>query len=178
MIYYFKPYSIEKDLGRAYNLYMELLPNDNDWACFVDGDVAFLTPDYGHVIQEVVDKNQDVGLFTCYASRVGNPLQLYKGILSEDPNVLNHRRLALSLRDRYKNQLVKLNQPISGHLMIIKKSTWKRVGGFKEGKILGIDNNISQKMINRNLDVMLMKGVYIFHFYRLDTGRQDKSHLK
>ena len=33
----------EKNIGCAYNQFMEILPNDDDCACFVDHDAMFTT---------------------------------------------------------------------------------------------------------------------------------------
>lgn len=179
MIYYFKPYSLEKDLGKAYNQYMDLLPNDDDWACLMDGDIAFLISDYGHVIAEIVEENKDTGLFTCFASRVGNLDQCYNNVMSSDPNMLNHRSIALNQRDTQRKKLKELTSFISGHLMLVQKSTWKEVGKFPEGVgILAVDNKFSKRILKSGKKIQLMRGIYVLHFYRLDTGRQDKSHLK
>lgn len=179
MVYYFKPYSVEKDLGKAYNQYLELLPNDDDWACLIDGDVAFLIPDYGHLIQEVIGLYPDTGLFTCYTNRVGNLEQCYMGRISEDANMLNHRKIALMLSKEQRHKLKELKSIISGHVMIVQKKTWKEVGGFTEDHgILAIDNKFSKKILKAGKTIQLMRGLYALHFYRLDTGRHDKSHLK
>lgn len=63
MIFYGTPYSIEKRLGRAYNTFMVLLPQPMDFGCLSDGDTMFTTPDYGHLIQRVVEETPACRLF-------------------------------------------------------------------------------------------------------------------
>lgn len=177
MIHYSSPFSLEKDLGKAYNQAISLIP-DNDWICFTDGDTLFLTSDYGKQLQEIVDLHPNTGLFTCITNRVGQKQQCYNNTISEDPNILNHRRIALQIQREKRHQVKPLNIVISGHLMLIKKSVWKEVGGFPEGTgLLAVDNKFSSRILRAHKQILLMEGVYLFHYYRLLEGSHDKSHL-
>ena len=63
--------------------------------------------------------------------------------------------------------------------MLIKKSTWDSIGGAPEGRgILAVDNTISNRVVRKGFKILLMEGVYLFHFYRMDIGVHDKSHLR
>lgn len=178
MVYYFTPYSINKDLGRAYNQYVDIVPNDDDWICLVDADSCFLTPDFGHTIQDIIDKYPDTGLFTTYTNRVGNLEQCYQNYISPDPNVLNHRKIAQDLVVKNKDKVKEINKIISGMIMIFKKSTWKEVGKFPEDKgILAIDNRFSKRILLSGKKIRLIESIYLFHFYRMDTGIKNKKHL-
>ena len=64
------PYSIDKNLGKAYNEEMALIP-DGDAACFLDGDMMFTIPDYGHVINEYANLYPNAVL-TCWTNRTHN----------------------------------------------------------------------------------------------------------
>lgn len=178
MIWYFTPYSIQKDFGKAYNEYANLVTNPEDWICFVDGDSQFLTSNFGHQIEEYVSVYPDTGIFTCYTNRVGNLEQCYNNRINEDSNILNHKRIALQLQKEKRLHVKELTKPISGMLMVIRKSVWDKINGSPEEKgILGIDNHISQRVLNEGLKIRLMEAVYLFHFYRLDTGVHNKGHL-
>lgn len=177
MIFYSSPYSTDKDLGSAYNDTMKGISSD-DWMCFTDGDVMFLTSNYGHQLQELVTMYPDTGMFTCLTNRVGNLEQCYNGIINDDPNVLNHKRIALHLQKERRTDVKEMNGVISGLLMLIKKSVWDSFGGAPNGKgLLSVDNHISQRVLNAGLKIRLMLGVYVFHFYRLDVGIHNKNHL-
>lgn len=176
MIYYFTPYAIDKDLGSAYNHYMSLLPNDDDYAVFTDGDTMFLGDDYGTQIDKIVKANPKAGMFTCVTNRVGNKQQCHNHIISENPDMRYHKEIALDLQERKYMDVKPMKRRISGHLMIIKKSVWFS-NKFQSG-LLAVDNKISSMLIKKGFDVLLMQGVYLMHYYRLIEGRKYKDHLK
>lgn len=180
MIQYFTPYSLEKNLGKAYNEAVNLLPNDEDWACLLDGDTSFLCPNYGVQIAAIIKKyenNSEIGLFTCVTNRTNNPYQRLNGVLSENADMKHHLELAKEIQKEYYDNIIEIPRTISGHLMLFKKKVWASVGGFDEGGILKVDNKFSRKILLSNRKIYLMRGVYIFHVYRLLTGKKDKSHL-
>jgi len=178
VIYYFNPYSTDKDLGKAYNDYMALLPNQDDWACLTDGDTMFLMPDYGHQIQQIIDLHPDTGLFTCLTNRVGCLEQCYNRHISNERDILKHKRIASDCYAR-KHQVKQLHGIISGHCMIVQKKTWEEVGKFPEGiGILSVDNGFSQKILDHKKKILLMEGVYLLHYYRMETGINDKRHIQ
>jgi len=176
-IFYFVPYSLEKNIGKAYNQYMSLLPNDNDWGVLMDGDTMFLTFDWGHAIAEVINKLPDAGIITCQTNRIRQKKQLYD---ESSPDILVHRLIAKTLDEKYRGQTRKINTHISGFFMAIKKKTWKDVGKFPEadGKLLTVDNAFSNKIIRSNKNIYLMRGMYVFHYYRFAEGKNYTDHLR
>ncbi|HSW67007.1 MAG TPA: hypothetical protein VLH16_00340 [Bacteroidales bacterium] len=175
-VYYFTPYATDRNLGAAYNEYMELLPNDDDWACFMDGDTMFLIPDWGDIIKEAVERYPDTGMFTCYTNRVNNPQQLYRGTFSENGDMRAHRNIAIACREIYRNRTMPLTRTISGTMMVIQNKTWKEFP-FSDG-LLGVDNDISRRLLKAGKTVRLIQGVYLLHYYRLNEGRHSISHLQ
>lgn len=176
-IYYFTPFSLEKKLGKAYNDYIKLVPKDNDWICLLDADTCFLTPNYGKQIHDIVQKNQHIGMFTCVTNRVFNKQQCYENYISENDSMRNHRTIAQYIQDNWYDEIKILPRDISGFLMLFQKGTWKDVKGFSEEGVLGIDTDFSFKILNSGRKIALMKGVYIFHYYRLVEGIEYKDHL-
>jgi GT2 family glycosyltransferase len=179
-IYYFTPYSLEKNLGKEYNKYIEnVTNNDDDWICLTDADMMFLTPDYGTKIYEILYKNLDVGLFTCYTNRVGNIEQLYDKHFSRNDSLINHRKIASYAYEQYKDELKYINEPISGYFMLFSRKTWRQVGKFSEDlQILGVDNDFSSKILKLGKKIALMKGIYVLHYYRLMEGIKYRDHLR
>ena len=178
MIYYFVPYSLERNIGKTYNQYMELLPNDNDWGVLMDGDTMFLTFDWGHAIAEVINKIPDAGIITCYTNRIAkNRIQLYG---EDSTDIIIHRAIAKKLDKTFRGSYRKINQRISGFFMAIQKKTWKEVGKFPElhNKILDIDGLFSRKILTAGKDIYLMRGVYKLHYYRMAEGPKYKDHLR
>jgi GT2 family glycosyltransferase len=171
------PYSIEKNLGGAYNQAMRLIP-ENDWACFIDYDVLFLTPDCGFILHEYAKLLPDAGLLTCYTNRIHPKAdqQLLNGV-SENFDVKHHHDIAVN----QKWQLFKhteLKREVSGFLMLISKKTWNEVK-FNESEniCLSIDNKYCWALFEKCKKIYRMEGLYVFHLYR-PNGITDKSHLK
>ena len=177
MIYYATPYNTAKNLGLAYNKDMERLPNDNDYCCFTDGDTMFLNPYYGFQIEKIVAENPDVDMFTCMTNRVKRSYQCVKGMYECD-SLSEHYAKAIELASVYNTEIVDITKEnlISGVMIMIKKSSWRKVGGFLEGGMLGIDNAIHLQILKAKGKVALMTGIYLLHWYRGGDSR-NKSHL-
>jgi len=175
-IYYGIPYSLDRNLGAEYNRYMNLLPNNDDWMVFQDGDIMFLTPDFGHHIAEVIKKLPDAGIITCKTNRIRQKLQRHN---EDSPDILVHRLIAKDLDKKFRGQYRKINDNISGFFMAIKKKTWLEVGKFseKDGKLLTVDSAFSKKIIKRGKPIYVMQGLYVFHYYRFAEGWNYIEHL-
>jgi UDP-galactopyranose mutase len=176
-LYFFAPYSMNGNLGWAYNSYMKLVPRDDDWVCFVDRDVMFMTPDYGSQIAEIVAQHPDTGLLTALTNRIGNRSQLHGGEISDDPNIVNHRDIAADLQRRCRYEVQRIEAPVSGFLMVVRKRVWKAVKFSENLKLLHADWDFSRRLVAKGYSIGLMKGVYVFHYYRLKEGAADISHL-
>jgi GT2 family glycosyltransferase len=178
MIYYFTPYSTEKDLGKCYNQMMSLLPNEEDYACFTDGDSMFTTHNFGHQLQEIVETYPEVPLFTCITNRVGTKYQCVKDTWDEE-SMAEHWKIGKKLQEENGTDCIDITNAnlLSGVLMLIRKKEWIECGGFQEGKgMLGIDNSIHYRMKYAEKKVYLMTGIYVMHYYR-DGNQSKKDHL-
>lgn len=177
MIYFNIPWSDEKNIGKAYNSFMELLPRDNDYACFIDGDAVFTTPFFGKQINEIAEAYPECGLFTAMTNRVGSAYQLTGNWQSND--MKEHRATGERAQKLHHDVCIDITdrQPFSGVLILIKKSTWLKLGKFKEDGMLGVDTDIHLKAKAAGEKVYLMRGVYLYHWYR-GGNRGDTSHLK
>lgn len=171
------PYALDKDLGRAYNEAMATIPN-NGWACILDYDVQFLTPDAIAIVHEYTKRFPRAGMLTCWTNRI-HPLstQLFNGQVNPDPDITKHIRIAQE-RKKHLYAVTELPGQVSGFLMVIKKSTWLRCN-FKEGiGCLGVDTHYWRLLKKRGLSILRMEGLYVWHNYRIMTGISDKTHLK
>ncbi len=169
------PTSEDKNLGAAYNECASLVKDPDHWMCFKDRDVMFMTNDYINMIPSAIEKYPDVGLFTCMTNRVGNLLQCYGGKVSEETSLLKHYDLSVEIAKKGV-EIKYTNRVISGLVLIIQKRTWLQIRGAKDG-ILGVDNDISKKVMRAGKKVAIMQGLYVLHYYRLKHGQFDKSHL-
>ncbi len=176
MIFYNIPWSTKQDIGEAYNTFMSLL-SDDDFACFIDGDAMFLTNNFGKQIEDIVQKYPECGLFTGMTNRVKFKPQVIGNWESND--IASHRKLAEQLQRNSYDEIEDITDTqqgaLSGVLILIKKSLWKKIGGFSSG-MLAVDNDIHFKAQKENKKVYLMKGIYLYHWYR-GGNMDDKSHL-
>ena len=175
-IHYASPYGFD-GIGKAYNEEFDKIKM-NDWLCLVDQDAMFQAEKPGHQIKYIVEKYPDVGMFTCLTNRVKNKNQLYPGAFSVY-DMVAHARIAADCQRKYYDHIKFVEKYISGVLMLIKKSTWKKVGKFSESnKVIGIDTEFSRRLLKEGYSIAVMQGVYITHSYRMLKSINDISHLK
>ena len=173
MLHIISPYDNEKNLGKAYNEAMKYY-NADDWVCLKDHDTLFLLPDTIRHISRYTELNPDAGILTCYTNRLANGEQLLSYRCDENDSIRNHVNIA-KRREVGLYDTTLLIRPISGFLMVIRKSTWDKVK-FDDG-CLGVDNKYHLKIVAAGLDVLRMNGIYVWHTYRLINGVKNKSHL-
>jgi GT2 family glycosyltransferase len=174
-VYQFQPYATDGNYGAEIKHYVDLVPNDEDWIIIADYDLMVLTPHHIHKIREYIDVYPDTGMFLPYTNRVKQKLQILDMSLFDNPNILVHRQKALDIA-KQPISVTELNIVISGYFMIFKKATYKKI--VPPDGLLGCDNKISKRILNLGMKIRMMNTVYAFHFYRMDTGIKDKSHLK
>lgn len=180
MIRYFIPYALDKRFLDEIDGYMMLI-NSSDWAFLLDGDTAFLRPDWGQVISEYVARYPDTGLFTCYASRCHYGCQQYPGANMEADSILYHKSISDKVA-RANYGVKEINRRIAGHMMGIKKSTWMLIRNevfytAKDKKVLGVDTKISNAILSAGLKIRLMEDIYLFHYLRFKEGIDFTGHL-
>lgn len=163
-------------------MYMNLVPEENDWACFLDGDTLFFENDFGHQIQEHINKYPDTGIFTSYASRSSYQFMVPKDTNQDSDSIIYHRKRSKEIYDRLHGQVKEINNHIAGHLICIKKSTWAMIRPellkvCDGANLLGVDTQISNVIRGHGLKILLMRGIYLFHYYRLVEGKGYKQHL-
>ncbi len=176
------PYRSDKDLITAYNSFMELLPEDG-WVVFRDADTLFLDIFYGKIIEEAIINNPDTDFFTCMTNRIGCPYQKHGEYGGDD--IKTHRKISDKLKKEFKDTYIDITNKtprISGVVMILSKKAWNKIGGFKQYKpcysnILGVDNKLHIDLENNGFKLKLIKGLYVYHWYRGGDGKND-SHLK
>jgi hypothetical protein len=181
MIYFFNPYSFEKKLFQAYDMYMDLIKSD-DWACFTDGDTCFFENNFGHQVKSYIEKYPDTGLFTSYSSRCAYSYMVPKDTNQDSDSIRYHRQRSAEIYNRLDGQVKEIDNHIAGHLICIKKSTWQTIRQellkvIDGANLLGVDTQISNEIRAHGLKIRLMRGIYLFHYYRLLEGRNSKIHL-
>mgnify|MGYP001202445677 CR=1 FL=1 len=182
MLYFFTPYSFNNKLLDAYDHYISLLPNDTDWACFTDGDVMFLNSDFGHRIADYIRLYPETGLFTAYASRCFYPYQVPPQTDQNNASIKYHHQTASLMLKHHHGSVIEINKRIAGHLLVIQKKTWllirEKVFDIAQHETIeGIDTAISNTIVEAGLKILLMKGMYVMHYFRMMEGVKSKKHL-
>lgn len=166
-IYTMIPYDLNKNLGGAYNKFMDLL-NDDDWAVFLDHDAMFTTSDWMNTIQETITKNTEYGFFTCLTNRIGSAWQKMQGVDENNHDIAYHRHIGNQVSERTQSPVDVTNAPyMSGVVMIVKKSVWDKIGGAPDG-MLGVDGQLHIRCRKKGIKVGLIPSLYVYHWYRGD----------
>jgi len=177
MIYYRSPFREDKNLGKALNDEINLIPKGS-WICMTDYDTCFLTPHFNRRMEHHIKLRPDTGIFTCYTNRVQRLEQCVTGRCDNNSDIRYWKAIANSIL-KHKGKVKEIPMEISGVCMMFNKSLWKSVGGFKEGiGCLGVDNEFCWSALKLNKKILLMEDIFIFHYYRLIEGIQNKDHLK
>lgn len=174
-VHFIIPFAIDKDLGRAYNEAMSLIP-EGDTACIMDYDVLMLTPETPGIIRQYAEEHPDA-MLTCYTNRIHqlSKQNVYDIPLKSD-RMCYHIELAKKIQQACTS-VTELTENISGFLMVLPKSIWHK-HKFKEGiGCLGVDTDYWKKLVSDGIKIFCMNRVYVWHTYRLDKSITDKSHL-
>lgn len=179
MIYHFVPFSPQKLIGEAYNSHCELAP-PNSWILITDYDVLILDPRAHDIMQKAIDKYPDTDLFSCYASRIGYDFQRITTRIEENDSITFHKEIAKQRADQFINGECTLAPTIAGFFMLFRKEYWQR-NKFQpnmfdsQGRLF--DRNFSTEAAQRGR-IKLIRGIYVWHTYRLGKGARDISHLE
>jgi hypothetical protein len=178
MIYYSIPFDSDKNLANYYNRFMDVLPNADDFACFLDGDAVFTTTFFGKQLEDIVVAYPHCGVFFAKTNRVACPWQVQEGVDWRSNDMAYHRDIgAKSAKEQYDSTIVlKETHPASGVFMLVQKRTWLRVRFRGEGMV-GVDNRFYNDCKSIDIEMRLMLGVYLYHWYR-NGNKSDKTHLK
>lgn len=176
-IWYLQPFASDKNIGREYNHQCELIP-ENDWICITDHDVCFLYPETKKQIEEIViSQGAAWDLLGAVTNRIASPHQCYGGEFSEDPDILHHYEKAKDAHLQNYGIVELTLKGIAGFLMLMPKRTWDKLK-FAENQI-HFDTDFSRRLLQRGGKIGVMKGVYLFHYYRFhaENPKQFKDHL-
>lgn len=178
-IWYSNPYRSDKNIGGAYNDFIRSLKaQDDDWIVLQDGDILYLTPDWGQRIEEALtSQGEGYGLVGCYTNRIKGTHQQHGGRMSEDFNIKSHYDIALTYN---KSGIEEIKHGVAGFFMAFQYKTWKAVGGFTENNI-ACDTIFNSKVREKGFKIGLIRSLYVFHVYRMWAEKEpwnERKHLK
>jgi len=177
MIYIFKPYATDKQIGKAYNAHCELTP-PGSWILIMDYDAMILDPRAFTIMEEAIERYPDTDIFSCYASRIGYNHQRLTTRIEDNDSILYHTGVAKEQADHYGSQCVSV-PGIAGFFMLFNRRYWEgnhfQAGMFDgEGRLF---DRVFCKQAEAQGRIKLIKGIYLWHTYRLGKGARDISHL-
>jgi hypothetical protein len=177
-IFYSNPFSVDKNIGKAHNDFIKSLnANDDDWIVIQDGDMMYLTDDWGKRIQEALEKDgENFGLVGCYTNRLRGKHQLHGNEFSYETDIKKHYEIAKTYGG---GGIEEIKQGIAGVFMAFQYKTWKAVKGFDENSIV-FDSLFNVKVRDKGLKVGLIRSLYVFHLYRIWAEKEpwnEKKHL-
>lgn len=180
-IHYIQPFRTDKNIGKSINdAINDLRCNDEDWIVHVDQDVCFLRPDSKKQIEEILSTT-DCRLLGVMTNRLNIKHQLHDSLFSENDSIQHHLSIANERHDNYYGEVQDIKRgPIAAMVMCFKYSDWKSIGGFKENNIQ-FDIQFSDEIRLKGCKLGVMKGVYVFHLYRMwsnKDARFDTKHLE
>lgn len=162
MITVFTPYGMNQKLAEAYNHCMHI--SDTEWTLLLDHDV-FLACNplwYRLCLDATENCSSDTGLITCVTyNRNGFDLKV-----KNSSDLYHHINYAGMIYHQNKNALVESEDyKRPGFFMLIRKSAWIDVGGFKDqGKgVNKVDHDFCRRLKERNYKIMIMSGLYVYH---------------
>lgn len=183
MIWFFAPYSFEGKLFEAYDRYMSLIKNPEDWIVVMDGDTLFFQSNFGHMIEDYINHYPDTGMFVCFANRIGCKEQLYSDDLSEVDSIRKQYLVAEFLHKNHHCEVTELQSPTSGFMMAIQQKTWGKIRDKLEEKtkdnfLLRVDRLLASVLLEKKMPIRRMDGVFMLHYYRMVEGSKEKRGLK
>lgn len=179
-IHYLTPYSIEKNIGKAYNEACALIPN-GDWICLRDGDTMFLTPEWGEHIYSIAKQaeHDGISLVGCITNRLSTSSKQLEPGMYNIHDIKEHVPIAKRLRQEHGSVITPVNYVVSGMFMLMPKETWA-MAPFKENTV-HFDSIFSNDIARAGGKLGIAKGLYIYHGYRLFSTQKhpqyDYKHL-
>jgi GT2 family glycosyltransferase len=177
-IHYSTPYSTSKNFGGAINDFCELIKDPQDWIVIRDMDTLFVQTHAGYVISRSLELHgSNFGLIGCMTNRLRGKHQLHNGEFSNNHDIKHHYEIGTHYQSF---EIEKTDKVIAGMFMAFQKKTFDLVGGFSENDKY-FDIIFSSKILKAGLNLGIMKGLYIYHMYRIWNEKNpfdDYRHLE
>lgn len=181
MIYKFQPFDINKQIGKEYNAHCSIVPSPDDWILILDYDCMILASEAYKVIEAAISRYPETVLFGAKCNRVGYSHQRLNQEMSDNDSMRYHNQLAIDQAELFINGECESARGIAGFFMLFRKSYWQQ-NPFQE-EIYDKNNNLfdynfCRHAIKKGMKVMVIKGVYCWHSYRLLKTPNDTRHLR
>ena len=155
------PFREDKNLGRAYNDAMALLP-DGAWAVMQDHDAMPTTPHWFRQFREAIEFLPDAGAIVAMTNRIASPWQR-----CGDPKINDiawHRRFGAERASTRTLLDVTGTKGWGGVLFAVSRAAWASVGGFVEGGLGCTDHSLHFRLQKIGRKVWMHEGIYAYHW--------------
>ena len=159
----FIPYADDRNLGRAYNECMVMLPEDG-WGVLVDHDAVFTNREWHRQIALAIAQHPE-GAFVVRTNRIKCPYQQVVGVDPKNHDMGYHRRWGAMLASHTTLRDVTDDREPGGVVMICSKKAWQDIGGFAHG-LHYVDRTWGHALKRVGRRIYLIEGVYVYHWHR------------
>ncbi len=165
-------------LGAAYNEIMR--ETTTEWVGFVDHDVWLAAqPEWWSMIRRAIDEvPRSVAWIGCVTNRIGCPLQRVRGVDPRNHEMHYHRQIARREYEQHGHELRDVTGSrfsLSALVFAVRRDAWLDVGGFRETGWLGVDTDFCGRLRRRHWRIVLLPGLYVYHWYRAAEAQNDAS---
>lgn len=182
----------DENFAESCNRFMEMVPNDEDFGIILDHDAMFTTTTWMKQIQEAVSRYPQANAFCAITNRIYSKFLWANAEIDKNSNdIAYHRSRGKEIAMAHGSdcalapQVSKENRGWGGYFMMLRKRTWREIGGFRIDKAGGTDWNSHADLQKIGEDVYVLQGVYLYHWYTnfnpegYSTGkRRYGNHIK
>lgn len=163
------PFSLERNLGAAYNAEMARL-HDDDWAVFIDHDaIVGLTRDWFRVVAEAVAFLPQAGAFVAVTNRIDAVWQRAAEVDPNNHDIGYHTAAALARLTQRTLLDITETKGFGGVCFAVSKTAWRAAGGFADG-LLCVDHSLHFGLQRAGKRVYLLEALYVYHRRRAFIG--------
>lgn len=162
------PFALDRNLGRAYNEAMEILPS-GDWACFLDHDAMQTTRDWFRLLVDAIAFKPETGAFVAVTNRIDAFWQRAEESDSENHDIGYHTRIGLARLKRRSLLDITETKGFGGVCFAVSKRAWADAGGFADG-LLCVDHSLHFGLRQAGYRVYLLEALYCYHRRRAFVG--------
>lgn len=158
-------YDVERNLGRAYREILARLRPD-DHCVFLDHDAIWTTRDWFTVLLQAIERYPDAALFGAMTNRIGNREQIPQGVPAGHDMAV-HRAFGQQQQDRFGSEAIDVtNRHLLSGVVLCMPAAAKAKLTISDG-FFGVDNQLHRDA-RRIGKVYLLRGLYVYHWYRGD----------
>ena len=162
MIYTHIGYRPDANLGRAWNDFMALIPDDA-WAVLQDHDCVATTGRWYHQFAEAIAFRPEAGAFIVTTNRIAAPWQRAAEADPDNNDMAYHRAIGKARLARRTLLDVSRTKGWGAVAFAVSKLAWREVGGFADG--LGcVDHSLHFGLQRVGRPVYLIEGCYFYHW--------------